>query len=399
MIHVAIFGYGTVGTGVAEVLVQNAERLTSAAGSPVAVKYILERAARPDVLFADKITQDIEQILADPEVSIVIECIGGQTAALDFVKRAILAGKHVVTSNKELVAAHGVELIALARARNLNFLFEAAVGGGIPIIRPLSQCLAANEITEICGILNGTTNYILTQMEAYNQPFDAALQGATEEGYAEADPTDDIDGHDACRKICILASLAFGRHVYPETVRVQGISHVTTLDMQYAKAAGFAIKLLGRAKRQNDKTICYVAPHLVAQSRTLSNVDGVFNAVLFHGNVVGDVLFYGQGAGKLPTASAMVADVVDVCRHLHARRDLGWTDSSPDHMGDSDDLITPWYVRGEQGIEANFSPFAPIPLEHAEADSIAFLTEPMCKSELNSKLPNRADVVAFRLLE
>ena len=264
MVNVAILGFGVVGSGVAEVLFTNETHIDRKAGGPIRLKYILDVRDFPDSPFAGKVVHDFSVIENDPEVSVVVETIGGARAALDFTRRALAAGKSVVTSNKELVAEHGYELLKLAAEKGVSYLFEASVGGGIPIIRPLNQCLAANEIEEICGILNGTTNYILTRMIRAGLSFDAALKEAQANGYAEADPTADIEGHDACRKICILASLAFGRHIYPRQVPTEGITAVTLADVAYADSCGKKIKLLGRAIRQDDGKVCaYVAPHLV----------------------------------------------------------------------------------------------------------------------------------------
>ena len=256
MVNVAVLGFGVVGSGVAEVLSLNGACIDRKAGGPIRLKYILDVRDFPDSPFGDRVVHDFSVIESDPEVSVVVETIGGAKAALDFTRRALRAGKSVVTSNKELVAEHGQELLELAREKGVSYLFEASVGGGIPIIRPLNQCLAANEIEEITGILNGTTNYILTRMIRAGLSFDAALKEAQRNGYAEQDPTADVEGHDACRKICILASLAFGRHIYPRQVPAQGITAVTLDDVAWAASCGKKIKLLGRAIRQGDGRVC-----------------------------------------------------------------------------------------------------------------------------------------------
>ena len=327
MAKVAIMGFGTVGSGVAEVLAGNAASIEKKAGEPVEVKYILDLREFPDSPFADKIVHDFSVIENDPEVTVVAECIGGARIAREYTTRALKAGKSVVTSNKEVVAECGDEFLEIAREKNVNYLFEASVGGGIPILRPLTSCLAANEITEIYGILNGTTNYILTKMIKEGLSFDTALRQAQEKGYAEADPTADIEGHDACRKICILASLAFGRHVYPRQVPTTGITGVTSGDVALAHAAGKRIKLLGRTLRLDDgKIIAYVAPHLIDDGEQLAGVEDVFNGIVVRGNAIGDVMFYGRGAGKLPTASAVAGDIIDAVKHRQAprrRRDHG----------------------------------------------------------------------------
>ena len=325
MVKVAILGFGTVGSGVAEVLTKNNAHIEEKVHNSVQLKYILDVRDFPDSPFGDKIIHDFALIENDPEINVVVETIGGARIAKEFTERALRAGKSVVTSNKELVATHGYDLMQLAKEHDVSYLFEASVGGGIPIIRPLSQCLAANELTEICGILNGTTNYILTRMIKAGLSFDAALKEAQQNGYAEQDPTADIEGHDACRKICILGSLAFGRHIYPGQVPTEGITRVTLADVAYADACGRKVKLLGRAIRREDgRVMAYVAPHLVDGSAPLASVEAVFNAITVKGDAIGDVMFYGPGAGKLPTASAVVADVMDAAKHLKTRKYMSW---------------------------------------------------------------------------
>ena len=325
MTYIAVIGHGVVGSGVVDVLDRNYDGIAHRAKEEIAVKYILDLRDFPNLPYAKKFVKDFSVIENDPEVSIVVECIGGINPAYDYIRRCLLAGKSVVTSNKELVAEKGQELLQLAQERNLNFLFEASVGGGIPIIRPLSQCMAANEVLEIAGILNGTTNFILTKMIKDKMSFEDALKLAQELGYAERDPSSDVDGHDTCRKICILASLAFEKHVYPSQVTTEGIRNITLQDVAYADAWGGAIKLLGTVKKcaDNKLDIC-VAPMLVSYDNQLSRVDDVFNAILCRGNATGDVIFYGKGAGKLPTASAVVADVIDCVKHVKARKYLFW---------------------------------------------------------------------------
>ncbi len=334
MIYVAIMGHGVVGSGVAEVLLKNADSIAKKAGKKIEVKRILDLREFPDSPFADRFTKDFNDILNDNEISIVVETMGGLKPAYDFVKACLENGKSVVTSNKELVAAKGDELLAIAKKNNLNFLFEASVGGGIPILRPLDQCLAANEVYEIAGILNGTTNFMLTKMIEEDMPFDEALALAQQLGYAEREPSADIDGHDACRKICILASLAFGRHVYPDQVHTEGIRNVTLEDVRAAGMMNGVIKLIGRAKKQDDgKISCIVAPMIVKQDENLlSQVRDVFNGIMVRGDVIGDVMFYGRGAGKLPTASAVVADVIDEVKHIKARKYLAWESGAADYV-------------------------------------------------------------------
>ena len=312
MVNVAILGFGVVGSGVAEVLDTNGRHIEGKVDDLIRLKYILDVRDFPDSPFAGKVVHDFSVIEQDPEVSIVVETIGGAKVALDFTRRALQAGKSVITSNKELVAEHGCELLRLAQEKGVSYLFEASVGGGIPIIRPLNQCLAANEIEEITGILNGTTNYILTRMIRAGLSFDDALREAQANGYAEQDPTADIEGHDAWRKI------------YPRQVPTEGITGVTLADVAYADSCGKKLKLLGRAIRRTDGKVCaYVAPHLVDRENPLSGVEDVFNAIAVRGNAIGDVMFYGRGAGKLPTASAVVADVIDAAKHRDEADVLG----------------------------------------------------------------------------
>lgn len=346
MAKVAICGYGTVGSGVAEVMAENCESIARNAAEEISVKYILDKRDFPGDRFEKQIVHDFSVIENDPEVGVVVETMGGVGAAYEFTKRAFLAGKSVVTSNKELVASRGHELIALAKKHNLNYLFEASVGGGIPIIRPITQCLSANKIDEVYGILNGTTNYILTEMIQNGASFDDALKQAKENGYAEADPTADIEGYDTARKICILSDLCFGRHMDPADIKTQGISGVTLSDVEYAKRLNCKIKLLGRGLRTGRETAsAYVAPHLVSNSSLLSNVDGVMNGIVVHGNALGDAMFYGAGAGARPTASAVVADVIDAVKHTKARKYLDWDDAPEGYFTDSSNVTTRWYCR------------------------------------------------------
>jgi len=352
MVKVAICGYGTVGSGVADVIFENSESIARNAAEEISVKYILDKRDFHGDHFENLIVHDFSIIENDPEVSVVVETIGGVGIAYEFTKRALLAGKSVVTSNKELVASRGHELIAIAKQRNLNYLFEASVGGGIPIIRPITQCLAANKLDAVYGILNGTTNYILTEMIQNGATFEEALHQAQENGYAEADPTADIEGHDAARKICILADLCFGRHVNPDDIKTQGITGVTLADVEYAKRLNCKIKLLGRAVRTGAETAtAYVAPHLVSTSSLLSNVDGVMNGIVVHGNALGNAMFYGAGAGKLPTASAVVADVIDAVKHTKARKYLDWEDAPSGYFTDSSYLPSRWYCRVETSLQ------------------------------------------------
>ena len=403
MVNVAILGFGVVGSGVAEVLATNGPHIDQKVDDLIRLKYILDVRDFPDSPFADKVVHDFSVIENDPEVSIVVETIGGAKAALDFTRRALRAGKSVVTSNKALVAEHGCELLALAAEQGVSYLFEASVGGGIPILRPLNQCLAANEIEEITGILNGTTNYILTRMIRGGLSFDAALKEAQANGYAEQDPTADIEGHDACRKICILASLAFGRHIYPSQVPAEGITGVTLSDVAWAEACGKKLKLLGRAIRQADGRVCaYVSPHLVDVENPLAGVEDVFNAIAVKGNAIGDVMFYGRGAGKLPTASAVVADVIDAAKHRDEKKRVFWAEGGEDTTVSPDGLASAWYVRGsgDAGAVQAALPGARL-LERADAPAgeFALLTGPMTRPELDGKLACVKPLSVFRVLD
>ena len=403
MVNVAILGFGVVGSGVAEVLAENGPHIAQKVDGPVRLKYILDVRDFPDSPFADKVVHDFSVIENDPEVSIVAETIGGVGAALDFTRRALQAGKSVVTSNKELVAAHGCELLKLALEKGVSYLFEASVGGGIPILRPLNQCLAANEIEEITGILNGTTNYILTRMIRAGLSFGDALKEAQANGYAEQDPTADIEGHDACRKICILASLAFGRHIYPRQVPAEGITGVTLADVDYAASAGKKLKLLGRAIRREDGRVCaYVAPHLVDGENPLAGVEDVFNAIAVRGNAVGDVMFYGRGAGKLPTASAVVADVMDVARRRDEKKRVFWSEGGEDTTVPPDGLASAWYVRGSGdagAAEAALPGARLLARADAPAGEFALLTGPMTRAELDGRLAGVTPLSVFRVLD
>lgn len=330
MVKVAILGFGVVGSGVAEVLSGNGAGIQKKADELIEVKYILDVRDFPDSPFAQHFVKDFSVIEHDPEVNVVVETIGGVGAALDFTERALKQGKSVVTSNKELVATHGRRLLDLAAQNNAVYLFEASVGGGIPILRPLSECMSANEILEICGILNGTANYIFTRMVKDHVPFAEALAGAQANGYAEQDPSADVEGKDTCRKLCILSSIAYGWHLLPDQVPTTGITKITLADEAYAAAAGRSLKLLGRSIAREDGTICaYVEPHFVGNQDPLAGVEDVFNAIKVKGNAVGDVMFYGRGAGKLPTASAVITDVIDCAKPLGGDT-LFWKDSTPE---------------------------------------------------------------------
>lgn len=390
MVNVAILGFGTVGSGVAEVLSTNEGLIDQRVRDLVRLKYILDIRDFPDSPYKECFVKDFSVIENDPEVDIVVETIGGATIALDFTTRALKAGKSVVTSNKELVATHGYDLLQLAKEKGVSYLFEASVGGGIPILRPLTSCLAANELNEVTGILNGTTNYILTRMIRSGLTFEQALKEAQENGYAEKDPTADVDGHDACRKICILAALAFGEHVYPDQVATQGIRKVTLEDVAYADSSNYKIKLLGRAIRQEGGKVCaFVAPHLVSGENPLSGVEDVFNAIAINGNAIGDAMFYGRGAGKLPTASAVVADVIDIAKDLKRDHRNDWGPGSKDMVVGTENMASRWYVRMDATVEQARQVFGEVQaLARAGAPEreVAFLTGAMTEREVQDKL-------------
>lgn len=326
MIKVAILGYGTVGSGVVEVLTTNAGIIAKRAGQEVGVKYVLDLRDFPGDPIQSKVVHDFQIILDDPEVDIVVETMGGTKPAYEFVKKALLAGKSVCTSNKELVAAYGAELVHLAKSKSVNFLFEASVGGGIPVIRPLNQSLTADKILKINGILNGTTNYILTKMAKEGFDFDVVLKEAQELGYAEKDPTADVEGYDACRKIAILTSLAYGKQVNYEEVYTEGITKITAEDFKYAEKLEAAIKIFGSSRKEGGKLYAMVAPQMIRRDNPLFAVEGVFNAICVTGNMLGDVMFYGKGAGKEATASAVVSDVVDAVKHMNINVMTIWED-------------------------------------------------------------------------
>ena len=387
MVSVAIMGHGVVGSGVAEILLTHKQKLFSAIGEEIYIKKILDLREFPDSPIADRFTKDFEEIIKDLEIRVVVEVMGGLNPAYDFVKRCLKAGKSVVTSNKELVAAHGAELLAIAKEENVNFMFEASVGGGIPIIRPMNQCLVANNVHEVAGILNGTTNFILTKMIQEGMQFEEALKLAQELGFAERNPAADIEGHDACRKICILASLAYGKHVYPESVHTEGITEITLDDVNLAEAFGYVIKLIGKVKKLDDGKIdIMTAPMLVPFKSQLSNIDNEFNGIMVRGDCTGDVVFYGKGAGKLPTASAVVADVVDCCKHLKARRFLFWADGDGSNIIDYRDSVSAMFVRvtGDGAEVKAEKVFGDIDVRK-DGDMTAFITGEMTLREFEDK--------------
>lgn len=346
MVYIAVLGHGVVGSGVLEVFNRNKASITAKAGLDLDIKYVLDLKEFPDLPYADKFVKSFDPIINDPDIKIVVEVMGGLDPAYDYVRRSLCAKKNVVTSNKELVAAYGAELLQIAHDNNVNFLFEASVGGGIPIIRPINQCLAANQINEIAGILNGTTNFILTKMIHDGMDFKEALALAQQLGYAERNPAADVEGMDACRKVCILASLAYGRHVYPKDVYTEGISRITLEDVQYANAWGGVIKLIGRVARLPDGRVeAMVCPAFIKKESQLANIDDVFNGIMVRGDATGDVVFYGRGAGKLPTASAVVADIIDAAKHLHARKYIYWKPAQEGYVRNRLEMQSVYFVR------------------------------------------------------
>ncbi len=384
MIKVAVLGHGVVGSGVVEILNNNPVR----GNEEFFVKRILDLRDF-DVDYKDRFTKDFNDILNDEEISVVAEVMGGISPAFDFVKSLLKAKKSVVTSNKELVAAKGAELLKIAKENNVNFFFEASVGGGIPVIRPMHHCLLANNITEVAGILNGTTNFILTKMIHEGMDFDTALKIAQDLGYAERNPSADVDGHDACRKICILAALAFGEHVYPQNVYTEGIASLTLEDVEYAECIDSVIKLIGRTKKTEKGLEVSVFPALIRKGSQLSTIDDVFNGVLVRGDSVGDVVFYGRGAGKLPTASAVVADIIDAAKRDTTDDTLSWTDTEENNVIDCKEIPFTYYLRvgntEKQAIDNVFDNPAYLSRENAPKDEFAFLTSEMSENELLSK--------------
>ena len=394
---IAVMGYGTIGSGVVEVLEVNKELIEKRAGEPIEVKYILDLREFPGDPYENLVVHDYKTILEDEEVGIVVEAMGGVEPAYTFVKAMLEAGKQVATSNKNLVAEKGAELIAIAREKNINFMFGASVGGGIPIIRPLNKCLTADEIDEITGILNGTTNYMLTNMAEQGVSFEEVLKDAQEKGYAEKDPTADVEGFDPCRKIAILTSLVCGQQVDYQDIYTEGITAITSEDFAYAKAMGRAIKLLARSKKTNDSYQCMVAPFMLPQSHPLCNVNGVFNSVFVHGNMLGDAMFYGSGAGKLPTASAVVADVVDMTKHANTNIYFEWKPEKIE-LVDYKFCKNSFFVRTTSSKEEVEDLFGNVEyVENVVEAEVGFVTEEMSEAEFEEKTAKLSVVNRLRL--
>ena len=383
MAKAAIMGYGTVGSGVYDIIRMNADRLAASCGEEIELKYILDIRDFSDHPEKELFTRDVNDIINDPEVSVVAEVMGGLHPAYEFTRDLLLSGKSVVTSNKELVATYGSELLEIAREVGVNYLFEASVGGGIPVLRPLARCLAANNIKKIAGILNGTTNYILYQMIANSKTFESALKQAQANGYAERNPAADIEGHDACRKIAILASLASGVAVDYTRIGTEGITDITLLDVQHAEQLDSVIKLIGYAEfLENGKVYAHVAPMMIKKSSMLAGVDDVFNAVLINGDAVGDVMFYGPGAGKLPTASAVVADMIDAVEHEGTTRNIGWVRAEEDITADRNDKRFRYFVRADKS--ADISVFGKVSEFKSLEDENVFITGYMTAGEMDT---------------
>lgn len=386
-INIAVLGYGTVGSGVVEVIETNKTAINKRAGAELNIKYILDLRDFPGDPYENKVVHDYSVILNDPEVTVICETMGGIKPAYDFTKQALMAGKSVCTSNKELVAAHGPELIAVAGEHRCNYLFEASVGGGIPIIRPLNYSLTAEKIDAITGILNGTTNYILTRMDKEGASFEEVLKEAQEKGYAERDPEADVEGYDACRKIAILSSLMCGKNVKYEEIYTEGITKITSADFRYARQMNKSIKLLAMSRDTDKGFFAMVAPFMIPREHPLYSVSDVFNAVYVHGNMLGDSMYYGRGAGKLPTASAVVSDVVDCARHIGRTVMCFWENEDVKVTGIEEDegkfFVRIPAAQREKAMEA-FGSLAEISVGIAE--EFAFMTHVMTEKEFNDKI-------------
>lgn len=391
---IAVMGYGTIGSGVVDVLRINEDKITERAGEEIEVKYILDLRDFPGDPMENAIVHDYQVIVNDPEIGVVVETMGGVEPAYTFVKAMLEAGKQVATSNKNLVAAKGAELIKIARDHNVNFQFEASVGGGIPIIRPLNKCLTADEIEEITGILNGTTNYMLTKMAQEGADFDEVLKDAQDKGYAEKDPTADIEGHDPCRKIAILTSLVCGQQVDFEDIHCEGITKITATDFKYAEVMNRSIKLLASSRKVGGSYSCMVAPFMLAAEHPLCGVNGVFNGIFVHGNVLGDAMFYGSGAGKLPTASAVVADMVEIAKFKDTNLPMEWRPEKLE-LADYKMVTNRFFVRTKADEAAVKNAFGAVEFVAAEGvnGELGFVTEEMTEAAYEEKAAKLADIL------
>ena len=398
MLNVGVLGYGTVGSGVVEVLTTNCESIAKKVGQEINVKYILDLRDFPGDPFEQKVVHGFDVIVKDPEVQIVVETMGGVKPAYDFVKAALEAGKSVCSSNKELVAKHGAELLAIAKDKNVNFFFEASVGGGIPIIRPINECVTGDVIEEISGILNGTTNYILSKMASEGSDFDSVLKDAQDKGYAEKNPEADVEGYDACRKIAILTSLAYGKQVDFEDIYTEGITKITDVDIAYAKAMGASIKIFGSSKNVDGKVYAKVAPVMIDATHPLYMVNDVFNGIFVKGNMVGDLMFYGSGAGKLPTASAVVGDVVAAAKNLGTNIPVIWEQDKLE-IADIKESEQRFFVRLSGDKAANAAKVQEVfgtvkEVDAGVAGEYAFVTAPVKEGEFAKKAEALGNVVS-----
>lgn len=398
MVKIAVIGYGTVGSGVYEIIKES--NFEEAALNQIAVKYILDIRDFPEHPEKEIFTKNFDDILNDSEIYCVVEAMGGLHPAYEFTKSLLEAGKNVVTSNKELVATYGPELLELAKEKNVNYLFEASVGGGIPIIKPMCSSLKSNSIEKIIGILNGTTNFILTEMIEKDKDFEDALADAQKKGYAERNPAADVEGHDACRKLAILSSLAWGGYVNYKDIVTDGITEITLDDVKYAEKLGYVIKLIGYAEKK-DKIFARVAPMLVPKKHPLAGVESVFNAIVVKGNYLGTSMFYGRGAGKFPTASAVVADVIESVRHINAKKAyLEWKEQDEGYMLDIADSTSKFFVRTDKSEDAVTSVFGSVDFADGEAGGErAFITGAMTEREFAEKLKQISEDTFIRVLE
>lgn len=396
MAKAAIMGFGTVGSGVFEIIQNNSKRLVETSGEVIEVKYILDIRDFSDHPQKELFTKDFNDILNDDEVTVVAEVMGGLHPAYEFTKSLLEAGKSVVTSNKELVATYGTELLAIAKDKNVNYMFEASVGGGIPIIRPIHQCLTANNIVKIAGILNGTTNYILNEMIKNGKTFEEALKDAQAKGYAERNPAADIEGHDACRKIAILSSLASGKAVDYNDIETEGITNITLDDVKYAAELGAVIKLIGYAEFDKDgKVYSIVSPMLIKNENPLSSVDDVFNAIMIEGDCLGEAMFYGKGAGKLPTASAVVADIVDSVKHYQRAKKIVWEKCDYPVMQGADSKAFAYFIRTADSKDNVVNVFGKCNFIKSIVDGeCAFITDKLTASEISEKIDALSNVIS-----
>lgn len=397
MANVAVMGYGTVGAGVVKTLTMNSDTIARRVGEKINVKRVLDLREFPGSPIEGILTHDFNDILNDPDICVVVETMGGLRPSYDFTKKCLLAGKNVCTSNKELVAEHGVELRAIARDMNVNYLFEASCGGGIPIIRVLNESLTAEEIEEVTGILNGTTNYILTSMAEDDKEFGEALKEAQQKGYAELHPEADVEGYDACRKIAILSSLAYGHHISYKDVLTEGITKVSKTDIAYAKALKCRIKLLATSRREENGTWALVAPMMIGKENPLTAVDGVMNAVMVKGNAVGTTMYYGSGAGSLPTASAVCGDVIDAVKHRHETIKTAYSADTMELLP-VDEVERPFFVRlrgTEENAKELFGEITDVVQLPDHGDEVGFLTPYLSEKEFKAKIAGRDAVVKW----